>query len=986
MRAFVPFLLTFVAPAALAQTQAPTPPVLSAELVRWRAEHGASWRVEFDDQTGFVRFLYSGSARAGVAPKSDAEWIRLALAWLRETRGLHGVEPATLSSARALFLPLGIAGSTDKVTVGFRQAFGGVEVAGGDVNVLFDASGARGALLSIDSTALPAVAELDVRPALSAAAASERAAKLFAADTALAPERLSAPALAVEQVAGPAGRRGVLAWRVEAFSGARGGVPEGFAYWIDARSGMLLRREANVHTLDVSGTVTTLASPGLNPDKGNNPATVQPAPHLLVTSAQGNAVTDANGNFTIPGATPPLQVTVRYDGPFTTTQNIAGPTYALSANLTSASGNALLLNPGPSTPVTAEANSSVWIHRLRDWTRSVNPGDATADFDALSRVNIAATCNAYFDGGSVNFYVAGSGCVNTAYSTIVGHEMGHWLNVRYASGNGPDGFGEGNADVFAMYLADDPIVGRDFCGTGCFIRTGLNNKPFCGDQNIGCYGQVHADGEVLMGALWKVRARLKASLGASAGAAAADLLFNAWMNAYDDGQIKTIIETHWLTLDDDNGTLDDGTPHMAEIDGGFRDQKFPGFALPPIALYGVTVLGNTHDEAGPYVVDAKASSNTSPPLTSVFLHWRVDKGPYQALAMAPTGGVGWQAAIPGQTSPAVVEYYVEAMDFGLNAQTFPKAAPASVVRFVVGEEQVVYFDDLEVPSVLWIHGQKATEDDWHWGIPMNKGGDPKGAYSGLYAWGNDLGLFGQDGLYSNGVDNWLRSPPLDLSKAVRPLLRFRRWLTVEDGAKDRAEVRVNGTLVWSNPVGSELIDSAWVDHEIDITAVAAGVSPTHVEWSLTSDASGTRGGWTLDDVQVIVLSAVGQACSQAVPYCAGKLTSNGIVAAIGVQGAPSATLGNFEIELFDVMPAKTGVVFYGTAPSSQPFLGGTLCVQPPLVRGPTFTGDAFGYAKVPFQVLPGWVGQTRYFQAWFRDPQDPHSVGLTGGVEVSFCP
>ena len=95
--------------------------------------------------------------------------------------------------------------------------------------------------------------------------------------------------------------------------------------------------------------------------------------------------------------------------------------------------------------------------------------------------------------------------------------MGHWLNDLYGSGNGSDGFGEGNADVFAMYLVDDPIVGQDFCGSGCNVRDGNNTRQFCGDCCNGCYGQVHADGEVLMGALWKVRARLKVGLGSSAG-------------------------------------------------------------------------------------------------------------------------------------------------------------------------------------------------------------------------------------------------------------------------------------------------------------------------------------------------------------------------------------------------------------------------------------------------------------------------------------
>ena len=62
--------------------------------------------------------------------------------------------------------------------------------------------------------------------------------------------------------------------------------------------------------------------------------------------------------------------------------------------------------------------------------------------------------------------------MNTAYSTVVVHEMGHWMNDRYGSGNGGDGFGEGNADNFATYITDQPIVGEDFCGTGCHVRDG----------------------------------------------------------------------------------------------------------------------------------------------------------------------------------------------------------------------------------------------------------------------------------------------------------------------------------------------------------------------------------------------------------------------------------------------------------------------------------------------------------------------------------
>lgn len=56
-----------------------------------------------------------------------------------------------------------------------------------------------------------------------------------------------------------------------------------------------------------------------------------------------------------------------------------------------------------------------------------------------------------------------------------------------------------------MYINDDPIVASDFYGPGTFIRSGLNTRLYCGSCGAACYHEVHADGEVLMGALWKVR-------------------------------------------------------------------------------------------------------------------------------------------------------------------------------------------------------------------------------------------------------------------------------------------------------------------------------------------------------------------------------------------------------------------------------------------------------------------------------------------------
>ncbi|MFO0981943.1 MAG: hypothetical protein U1E76_09410 [Planctomycetota bacterium] len=91
---------------------------------------------------------------------------------------------------------------------------------------------------------------------------------------------------------------------------------------------------------------------------------------------------------------------------------------------------------------------------------------------------------------------------------------------------------------------------------------------------------MHECGKILMGALWKVRRNLNNTYGDTQGDLIADALFVHWMEVYNDKNICDVIETHWLTLDDDDGNLSNGTPHFTDIDNGFREQNFPGYDLP----------------------------------------------------------------------------------------------------------------------------------------------------------------------------------------------------------------------------------------------------------------------------------------------------------------------------------------------------------------------------------------------------------------------
>ena len=827
--------------------------VLAAQaFAEWRAEHGASWRCLHDQDSGYGRFLYGGSTAPLFRPAQDGDYAILARRAVEETSAIHGIDASSLTLDSITFLPLGMVGGSDKMTVRFVQRFRDLEVIGGTVNVLLDM---EGGMLSLDSLAIPGVSAVRSTPAISAPRASAIGRALFAADTGLPVTREEAPVLRIERAV--EGKLVVprLVWDAEVHFAQDGMEPEGNHYWIDAATGELSRRVAAIHH-DVSGNVQSWVTPGSAPDTAGNPEVLAPMGHLRVTSTAGNTTTDANGNFTIVGASAPLNVTVTYDGDYVSTTDIATGDYSLPQTLTAASGNQVTMNPATTEYYTAEANCFLWINNLRDWTRTINPSDSTCDFTAQSNVNLNSTCNAYYDGVSVNMFRAGGGCPNTGFSSVVVHEMGHWLNDLYGSGNGWDGFGEGNADVYSMYILDDPIVGRDFCGTGCYVRDGNNTRQYCGDGNGGCYGEVHYDGEVLMGALWKVRARLQAVHGTAAGGAIADLLLNSWMNAYDDTQIDSIIETHWLTLDDTDGNVGNGTPNYTYIDGGFTDQGFPGYGLTFVDVTNTTVLSDTPYEAGPYTVSADFVATMNPPLTTTNLVYRVNGGSFVTVPMAHVSGATYTADIPGQASPSKVEYYVVGEDILGNPGSYPTNAPLGLLDFLVGVEQVFYFEDFENGVGGWTHGATSGVDDWRISSALGvdcsfgKAGDPTSAYSGTNIFGTDLGAGGNDGEYEDNTSSWLHSPLLDLSAAAGATLTFQRWLRIEQGIYDQGQVWVNGTKFYENESSSNRLDTSWNEMVLDISGVADGNPSVQLAWTLNSDFSVTFGGWNIDDVKI----------------------------------------------------------------------------------------------------------------------------------------
>ena len=1003
-----------LAPTSLAQSQeapARIDPAIHAELDQhladWRAEHGAGWILRQDVQTGYGRLLFGDSLEPLLYPADEADWFALGRQALALSQDLHGVDAATLVEDRVKLMPLGIAGTTDKMSIRFRQEVNGVPVIGGSVHLVADMDGK---VLAIDNTGLPGLAGFDVEPTISATAARAAVSRWFRQDAGSPATTLGAARLVIDQVDYPGSRSAALAWEVNAERIEDGVEPAGWIYRVDARSGQLVARETTVHHFDVSGTVSSLATPGTAPDGGTNPEVALPMPHITVQSPQGSAVADANGNFNIVGASPPLDVTVSYDGPFHAANNQAQADYVLNQTLSNSSGNALTMNPAANDLTTAEANSHLWVNEARDWIKLIDPTDTTPDFTAQSNLNLPSTCNAFFNGVSINFYPAGGGCANTSFSTVVVHELGHWYQVLYNTQNGPDGMGEGGADIWAMFACDTPIVGQDFFGSGVNIRDGNNAAPYWGDANTCGLGGVHACGQVFMGAMWKMLTNLRATHGQASGRVIASALYLGWQNGFDQQEIKEIIVDQLMILDDNDGNIHNGTPNSVEINSAFVSQGFNGFTPKFVSFSGVTALTDTSDQARPNTVTANIVANINSAVVSADLMVSTNGNPYVAIPMVNTGGTSWTADIGGRPCVRRMRYYVRGTDNAGMSELFPEGGAADPLRFLVGNINTLLLDDFEgAPS--WTGGDPgdtATTGMWERGDPNGSLAQPEDdrTPAGSICWFTGQAAPGAP-VGTNDIDDGfttLTSPLYDLSGVAEARISYWRWFSNNVGVADdtlRVEITNSNGAAWTpvETVGPSSQSTGWKQHSFLVSDILPPTANVRLRFIAEDVGAPSIVEAAIDDLHVEIID---NDCTGAVLYCQAKQNSLGCVPFITTVNNASVTSSlPFRIIANDVIPNEAGHIIYGTAGRlNLNFHNGKLCVKLPFVRLPLKkSGNAqpppcsgrltFNFNnRIQNGLDPSLTAGQEVNAQWiYRDPTvDLFGDGLSGGVEFVIEP
>ena len=136
-------------------------------------------------------------------------------------------------------------------------------------------------------------------------------------------------------------------------------------------------------------------------------------------------------------------------------------------------------------------------------------------------------------------------------------------------------------------------------------------------------------------------------------------------------------------------------------------------------------------------------------------------------------------------------------------------------------------------------------------------------------------------------------------------------------------------------------------------------------------------------------------------YCAAQVNSQGCTPAIASTGTPSLTDPNpFDISVSNIINNKNGLLFYGFDRHNLAFLGGTLCVMPPIKRtvvqnsgGNPPPDDCSGTFSHDFNALiqsgadPNLtVDACVYAQYWSRDPASGPTSNLSDALSFRIAP
>ncbi len=558
---------------------------------------------------------------------------------------------------------------------------------------------------------------------------------------------------------------------------------------VDAADGTILHEESRIHHAVVTGNVKGMVTDGKGADVCHAEAS-KALQYAGVTVGANTVYADVNGNFTSGTVTGTVSVQPNLVGKyFQVSDSASGARLTVAAqNIATGSSGNFVFNATPTELNTAHTNAYREANIIRDFALAVSPSFPSVSTQTTFPVyvNIASTCNAYYDGSSINFYQSGGGCNNTAFSGVVHHEYGHHLVA--AGGSGQQQYGEGMSDVMAMLTLDDPVLGLGFQSCAAGIRNADNTCQYSSGSCSSCGSEIHACGQLISGCVWDLRQLYGSKYPTDAISRVASLSVNSIPLHAGQSDIAQDITVDFLTLDDNDGNISNGTPNYSEIASAFGSHGLPA---PALSLLDISLTGGAPELLNPQggtevrIVVNNLSATYS---GSAVLRSRVaGQSTYATTPMTPCCVTnGSMVSMPSGTCGTELEWYVEAQTTTGAWVAYPSSAPATPNRtvFASGVESLLS-DDAEIARGWTLNqGDTATTGKWVRGNPIGTTAQPESSHSPSNCYFTGQGTAGGT-LGEADVDNGrthLMSPTFDLAGYASATLDFWYWHSNNTGA------------------------------------------------------------------------------------------------------------------------------------------------------------------------------------------------------------
>ncbi|HEY4176634.1 MAG TPA: MYXO-CTERM sorting domain-containing protein [Kofleriaceae bacterium] len=733
--------------------------------------------------------------------------------------------------------------------VGFVQKSRGLRVVGGQVSFRYK----NDRLIAIGSEALPNVAFSAPRAKLSRTMLATTATSALRDALAMPNAPVSTPS---DEVVLPLlGTDGVLGYRLARSVEIDGGVDGRYLAYADVASGAILAvKQQNLYA---TGTVlykTVDRHPG-------RPRVDRPVPlaHIQVDGA--DATTAADGTVEV-GAGATIATSVVGDRVKVVNQNFmenTPPGPLATTDLTLAAAGSVVWDETASDANDPQVNVYVNLNLIKTFVHdNLDAGLAFLPQQMVAKVNIASDCNAFWDGTAINFLRKSDACQNTGLvQDVLFHEFGHAVHqfeIIEGVGSFDGAMSEGAADFLSAIKNNDSAMGRGFRLTnGLSTEAPLReidppDKEYAWPRDI---GEIHATGLIYSGALWDMRKDLISQFGLDEASRITDRIYIGTLRR-STSIPSSVFEA--LVEDDDDGNLDNGTPHECAIRKAFGKHGLRttiGKVDAPGALatraHSVQVLVDLEglstrcdsDEIDNVVVEWKGSGPTSPGAGQLDGVKSGNGRYYVQLPLAIEGKVTYRAQVNFADSTVA---------------SLPDNVADAFYQLYQGETVPLYCTNFDEDPFAngWTTGATAGTDTWQWGVEQGGTTDPPSAYSGDKLLGMNLA-----GDYEPNSTAYVKMPPIDVGNYSDVRLQYRRWLAVEDSYYDKARITVNDRQVWINSSANAAENSTlhhedreWRFHDVPLS----GWVPSHVltvGWDLASDPGLSLGGWNLDDVCVV---------------------------------------------------------------------------------------------------------------------------------------